>query len=108
MAIDPDRLARAIEQTGAFAVSAWGLIDSSDRITQACVAVGIPGAQNRVYGRVSGSSVSLGSMRLPETVAVPHPPLLARRADLGTARLVEVLTSAVERVFRDVNAVTGI
>ena len=47
-------------------------------------------------------------MRLPETVVVPSPPLLARRDDLGTNRFVDALISAVERVFRDANTVTGI
>lgn len=109
MLIDPDRLRELIDHASAFAIRAWSTLDTSQRIGQACAAVGIPGAQNRVYGRTSGSSISMGgAMRLPQSVVAPQPALLVRRADVGTARLTDPLLAAVERVFRDANAVTGL
>ena len=107
--IDPDRLARLVEDAGRFAQQAWSEIDSSQQITHCCMTIGIPNAHQRVYGRTSGSTLSFGmSPRQPPTVIAPQPPLLARRADLGTDRTTQPLLAAVERAFRDAGATVGL
>ena len=109
MLIEPDRLATVLCRTAAFAEMAWSHFDTSQRIIQACLAVGVPGAQNRVYGRASGSSISMGGLAsLPNPVVVPEPPLLVRRADIGSTQTVERITAAVERIFRDAGSTSGI
>jgi hypothetical protein len=109
LAHKPDRLAAAIGAAGTFALLAWSAIDPSQRITDACAAVGIPNASMRVFGRASGSSISTGgAMRLPDAIVEPDPPFLLCRADIGTDKLSDGLTAALERVFRDVGAISGL
>ena len=103
--IDPDRLGALIARSGVFAADALSLIDRSDQVSQLCCAVGIPGANQRIYGLASGSSLSMGGMtHLPAAVIAPEPPALIRRADLGSPVMVDLLRASVERVFRDAGA----
>ena len=103
--IDPDRLGELIARSGAFAADTLRLIDRSDQISQICCAVGIPSANQRVYGQASGSSLNMGGMsHLPAVVVAPDPPVLIRRADLGSAVTVDRLRASIERVFRDAGA----
>jgi Domain of unknown function (DUF4062) len=106
--IDPDRLKQAITTTGAFATRVWQTIDESQRIGEASMTIGIPNASMRVYGRATGSTMSYGgAMQLPQHVVAPDPPASARRAEIGTSALADRLAAAVERVFRDAQAVNG-
>jgi hypothetical protein len=109
MLVDPDRLREASDRAGAFAGRAWSEVDASQQIAHACATVGLPGAQNRVYGRTSGSSISMGgAMRLPGTVVAPDPALLVRRVDVGNGEMTKALLAAVERIFRDADAVADL
>jgi hypothetical protein len=98
-----------IRNSGRFAVKAWKRLDISSQVAQLAVAVGIPSAQYRVYGRSEASSLSMGGLgRLPATLVVPEPALLARREDIGGERLGEQLLAAVERRFRDNQSTVGL
>jgi hypothetical protein len=107
--IDPDRLEALIRNSGRFAAQAWKRLDAGSQVAQLAAAVGIPSAQSRVYGRSEASSLSMGGLgRLPATLVVPEPVLLARREDIGGERLGEQLLSAVERRFRDNQSTVGL
>jgi hypothetical protein len=107
--VDPDRLGKLLAASGRFTVRTWSLFDTSSRISQLAAAIGLPSAEHRVYGRSTASSLSMGGMgRLPATLVVPEPPLVARREDLGTERIAGPLIAAVERRFRDAQATVGI
>jgi hypothetical protein len=108
--VDPDRLAELVARSGRFAAQFLGEFDRGSRISQLAVAIGVPSAQHRVYGRTQASSLSMGGGmgRLPATLVAPEPPHLARREDLGGERLSQTLLAAVERHFRDAQATVGI
>ena len=104
MQVDPSRLSELSDRTAAFAPLAWQHFGAG-WINEALVTIAIPGAQNRVFGVNSGSTLSLGgAMTLPVTVVAPNPPTLASISDLGSTSLTERLLASVELVFRDARA----
>ncbi len=106
MRVDPGRLEAAIRNAGAFARAIWEYIDDREEVQQVAVAVAIPDAQNKVFGAsTGGSSLSMGSFRMPQTVVVPEPPTVVRRAEVGGDELTHRLVAEVQRVFTDAGAV---
>src|SRR6266545_1968503 len=83
--IDPEKLTGLIERAGRYATGVWSQIDSRGQVQQTAVAVGIPEASMKVYGRPKAptSSISMGgAMRLQGTVVAPDPALIVRRVDV--------------------------
>ncbi len=106
MRVDPTRLEDGIRRSGEFARAVWAALDEGEDVQQVAVAVGIPEAQHKVFGVSTGSdSISMGSFGMPQTVLVPEPPAVIRRADVGGAELTRRLVAEVRRVFADAGAV---
>jgi hypothetical protein len=104
--VDPERLERFISQAGRFAKTAWDRIDRQDEVAQVAVAVAIPEASYKGFGRVSGSSMTV-SMNLPPVVVAPEPAEIVPRGQLDGERLARRIVAAVKRVFDDAGAVQG-
>jgi hypothetical protein len=103
--IDPTLLKVGIRRAGAFALGVWDRIDPREAVQQTAVTVAILEAQYKVFGLPAGaSSYSLG-MSLPETVIVPEPPAIVRRADIAGEALAGRLVAEVRRLFADAGAV---
>ena len=106
MRVDPSRLEAAIRSTGMFARAVWEHIDDREEVQQVAVAVAIPDAQHRVFGASTGGNpISMGSFGMPQTVVVPDPPTVVRRAEIGGDQLTKRLVAEVRRVFADAGAV---
>lgn len=106
MRIDPSRLEDAIRSAGSFAQSIWALIDDREEVQQVAVAVAIPDAQRKVFGvPTGGNTLSMGSYGMPQTVLVPEPAVVVRRAEVGGDDLARRLVAEVRRVFTDAGAV---
>jgi hypothetical protein len=106
--VDPEKLTGLVEQAGRYATSVWQQIDPRGQVQQAAVAVGIPDASMKVYGRpkAPSSSISMGgAMRLQGTVVAPEPALLVRRVDVESEDMRKRLVAAVRRVFADVGSI---
>jgi hypothetical protein len=106
--IDPEKLISLIERAGRYATGVWGHIDSRGQVQQAAVAVGIPEANMKVYGRprAPSSSISMGGMtRLQGTVVAPDPALVVRRVDVEGEEMRQRLVAAVRRVFADAGSI---
>ena len=85
--IDPERLAALIERAGRYATGVWQQIDPHGQVQQAAVALGIPDAGSKVYGRpkVQSSSISFGGMtRLSGKVVAPEEALVASMSKATT------------------------
>ena len=106
MRVDPSRLDAAIRNAGSFASAIWELIDDREEVQQVAVAVAIPNAQSKVFAASTGSnSLSMGGHGMPQTVLVPEPPVVVRRAEVGDDELARRLVAEVRRVFTDAGAV---
>jgi Domain of unknown function (DUF4062) len=106
--IDPAKLISLIERAGRYATGVWGHIDPRGQVQQAAVAVGIPEANMKVYGRprAPSSSISMGGMtRLQGTVVAPDPALVVRRVDVEGEEMRQRLVAAVRRVFADAGSI---
>ncbi len=106
--IDPEKLTGLIERAGRYATGVWSQIDSRGQVQQTAVAVGIPEAGMKVYGRpkAPSSSISMGGMtRLQGTVVAPEPALVARRVDVEGEEIRQRLVAAVRRVFADAGSI---
>jgi hypothetical protein len=91
-----------VEQSCAFALSAWEQIDRRDDIREVAATVAIPDASMKVYSDVefTGNSLSMGSMMgSPAVLVSPNPPRVTRREDLGSPELVEQLVAEVRHAF---------
>ncbi len=104
--VDPERLERFIRQSGRFAKAAWDRIDRQDEVAQVAVAVAIPEASYKGFGRVSGGSMTV-SMNLPSVVVAPEPAEIVPRGQLDGERVARRIVAAVRRVFDDAGAVQG-
>jgi hypothetical protein len=105
--VDPDRLQTGVVAAGRFAVGVWDSIDEREEVQQVAVALTIPEAQHKVFGKpTGGNSLSMG-WGLPQIIAVPSPPAVIRRAEVGGDELANRLVAEVKRVFADANAVSG-
>lgn len=105
--IDPERLTELIGRAAEFASNVWELLDSRGQVTQLAVAVGIPEASMKIYGRPREptNSMSLGgAMSLPKVVITPQPAIIVRRVDVGSEELHKRLVASVRRVFADASA----
>jgi hypothetical protein len=104
--IDPALLRAGVQRTGAFALRVWERIDRREAAQQVASCVAVLDAQYKVFGLPSGTrSYSLG-MTLPETVVVPEPPSVVRRADVATEELAERVVAEVRRHYADAGAVS--
>lgn len=106
--IDPERLTGLVERAGRYATGVWGQIDPRGQVQQAAVAVGIPEASMKVYGRpkAPSSSLSIGGMtQLQGTVVAPEPALIVRRVDVEGEEMRQRLVAAVRRVFADAGSI---
>jgi hypothetical protein len=108
MRVDPSQLEAGLRAACAFALATWDRIDPREEVQQVAVVVAIPEPQHKVYGASTGaSSIQLGSFSMPNSVVVPEPPLVMRRADVGGEELVRRLVAEVRRVFADAGAAQG-
>jgi hypothetical protein len=106
--VDPEKLTHLVGGAGRFAAGVWRQLDPRGQVQQAAVAVGIPNASTKVYGRPAtpSSSLSMGGMsRLPGTVVAPQPALLVRRADVEGEEMRRRLVASVRRVFADAGSI---
>ena len=106
--IDPEKLTGLVERAGRYATGVWRQIDPRGQVQQAAVAVGIPEASMKVYGRpkAPSSSLSMGGMtRLQGTVMAPEPALIVRRVDVEGEEMRQRLVAAVRRVFADAGSI---
>lgn len=107
MRVDPERLETLVDRVASFAVATWGEIDRRSDIQHVAAAVGIPGANGKVFGRPSQptNSISMGgAMAMPQDVVAPDPARLVRRLDVPGEELPRQLVAAVKRVFADCGA----
>jgi Domain of unknown function (DUF4062) len=105
--VDPVRLDEVIANASGYALNAWELIDRRDEVQHTAVAVGIPDATGKVFGRPrqpTSSFSSGGSSSLPQTVVAPELVPVLRRQDVGGDDMRWRLVAAVWRVFADANA----
>jgi Domain of unknown function (DUF4062) len=107
MRVVPERLEEAIRGAAAFAASAWNRIDPRGEVHEVAVALAIPEAQHKSWGRGrGGNTISMGGMfSLPETAIAPEPARVLRRADLGREETVRGLVAELRRLFVDAGAV---
>jgi hypothetical protein len=106
MRVEPGRLHDGIVAAGGLARAVWERLDERESIQQVAVAVAIPDAQHKVFGASSGrNSIQMGSFAMPNLIAVPEPPRVVRRAEIGSSELAERLAAEVERVFADAGAI---
>jgi hypothetical protein len=106
--IDPEKLTKLIESACRYAIGVWTQVDPRGQVQQAAVAVGIPEASMKVYGRpkAPSSSISMGGMtRLEGTVVAPEPALVVRRVDVEGDEMRQRLVAAVRRVFADAGSI---
>lgn len=104
--VDPQRLSEGIKAAGAFARAAWNLLDEREIVQQVAVCLAIPEAQHKVFGASTGSnSIQMGGFGSPMEVVVPHPPRIARRAEVGSDEMATRLVAEARRVFADAGAV---
>jgi hypothetical protein len=105
--IDPGRLDDLVSSAASYALSAWEEIDPRDEVQHVAVAIGIPDANGKVFGRPSRESSSFsfgGSTSLPQTVVAPDPAPVVRKQDVGGGAVHHRMIAAVRRVFADANA----
>jgi hypothetical protein len=107
MRVVPERLEEAIRGAAAFAESAWNRIDPRGEVQEVAVALAIPEAQHKSWGRGrGGNTMSMGGMfSLPETAIAPEPARVLRRADLGREETARGLVAEMRRLFVDADAV---
>jgi hypothetical protein len=107
MRVVPERLEEAIRGAAAFAASAWSRIDPRGEVQEVAVALAIPEAQHKSWGRGrGGNTISMGGMfSLPETAIAPQPARVLRRADLGRDETARGLVAEMRRLFVDAGAV---
>jgi len=103
--VDAERLRDAISGAGRFALDVWSRIDEREEMQRVAVALTIPGAHNKVFGKATDSSTLSMGWGMPQVVAVPSPPAVVRRAEVGGDVLATRLVAEVKRVFADANAV---
>jgi hypothetical protein len=105
MAISYPRVEQAISATSAAAQDLWTLLPSGDLIRQVAVAVGVPEANHHpltLAGKVGGS---MGMPTIPEPLIAPAPPIVARRAEIGTGEMNRRLAVSLKQAFADHGAV---
>ena len=107
MRVVPERLEEAIRGVAAFAENAWKRIDPRGEVQEAAVALAIPEAQHKSWGRGrGGNTISMGGMfSLPETAIAPEPARVLRRADFGREETARGLVAEMRRLFVDAGAV---
>jgi hypothetical protein len=105
MRVDPDRLEAGIQGAGAFALHVWEHIDGREAVQQVAVALAIPEAQHKVFGLPTGATGWSVGMSLPQTVLVPEPPIVVRRAEVDGAELARRVVAEVRRIYVDAGAV---
>jgi hypothetical protein len=59
----------------------------------------------RAVATVAGSSISMGSDRLPQVLVAPADPLLVRREDLRQPQTAERLVAEARQAFADAGSV---
>jgi hypothetical protein len=103
----PERLDEAIRTVAGFAESAWKRIDPRGEVQEVAVALAIPEAQHKSWGRGrGGNTISMGGMfSLPETAIALELARMFRRADLGREETVHGLVAEMRRLFVDAGAV---
>lgn len=102
--VDPDELERFISAAGRFAQLAWQRIDRQGEVGQVAMAVAIPNAEHKGFGKVTGNSMSI-PMTMPPTVLAPDPALVLPHGQVADASAVRRLGAEIRRVFADAGAV---
>jgi hypothetical protein len=105
MAISYPRVEGAIAATCAAAQDLWALLPSGDLIRQVAATVCVPEANHHpltLAGQVGGS---MGMPTIPDPLIAPNPPIVVRRAEIGTAELNRRLAVSLKQAFADHGAV---
>jgi hypothetical protein len=107
MRVVPARVTEATRSAIAFADGVWTRIDPRGDVQEVAVAIAIPDAQHRSWGRDrGGNSISMaGTFSMPATALAPQPALVVRRADLNREDTVTRLVAELRRVFADAGAI---
>jgi hypothetical protein len=106
MRVEPGRLLVRRVAGGGHWRAVWARLAECGSVEGVAVAVAIPDAQHKVFGASSGrNSIQMGSFAMPNLIAVPEPPRVVRRAEIGSSELAERLAAEVERVFADAGAI---
>ena len=106
MRVEPARLHDGIVAAGGLARAVWERLDDREAVQQVAVAVAIPEAQHKVFGASTGrNSIQMGSFGMPNLIAVPEPPRVVRRAEIGSGELADRLVAEVQRIFADAGAI---
>lgn len=105
--VDPERLEELFAAAIDYAIAVWRDIDARNDVQQVAAAIGITGANSKIFGRPSRPSSSFsygGSMSLPQVIIAPEPATVVRRVDLTAIETRRRLIAAVKRVFADAGA----
>jgi hypothetical protein len=100
--IEGSKVRRVVEQSCAFALSAWERIDRRDDLREIATTIAIPDASMKVYSddEFTGNSLSMGNMMgSPAVIVAPDPPRFARREDVGSPELVARLVAEIRHAF---------
>lgn len=105
MAISYPRVEEAIAATCGAAQGLWALLPSGDLIRQVAATVCVPEADHHpltLTGQVGGS---MGVPTIPDPLMAPTPPIVVRRAEIGTDELNHRLAVSLKQAFADHGAV---
>jgi hypothetical protein len=105
MAISYPRVEQIVAAASAIAQDLWDLLPVGDRVRQVAVTVCVPDADHHplVLSGTTGGSMSVPT--IPSPLVAPDPPLVLRRADVGTTETGRRLAVSVKQAFADHGAV---
>jgi hypothetical protein len=105
MVISYPHVEQIVAAAAAIAQDLWGLLPAGDRVRQVAVTVCVPDANHHplVLSGTTGGSMSVPT--IPSPLVAPDPPLVLRRADVGSAETGRRLAVSLKQAFADHGAV---
>ena len=105
MAISYPRVELAIAATCAASRDLWALLPSGDLIRQVALTVAVPEADHHPLTLTGRVGSSIGIPTIPDPLIAPDPPIVVRRAEIGTDELNRRLAVSLKQAFADHGAV---
>src|SRR3954454_24732919 len=101
MAVSYPKVELAVAAATAAALDLWDLLPASHQIRQVAAAVCVPNADHQPLVLSGNTGGSMSMPTIPSPLIVPDPPLVLRRADIGTTETNRRLALSLKQAYMD-------